>query len=121
MIMGGSLAARKGLDDQDSSSPSSHRSFSKTLQRIAFGNPQKPRDLTALRHKIFDRAFQILTGGMAYLVLIVLLGAAFSMFWGGREALSKFGLEFVTRTVWNPVTKEFSALVPIYGTLVTSL
>ena len=32
----------------------------------------------------------------------------------------KFGLGFFVTDVWNPVTKNFGALAPIYGTLVTS-
>ena len=32
----------------------------------------------------------------------------------------KFGLGFFFTNVWNPVTSEFGALAPIYGTLVTS-
>jgi phosphate transport system permease protein len=31
-----------------------------------------------------------------------------------------FRFSFVTREVWNPVTDEFGALAPIYGTVVTS-
>ena len=35
-------------------------------------------------------------------------------------AVSHFGFSFVTREIWNPVTDEFGALAPIYGTVVTS-
>ncbi|MET0431411.1 MAG: phosphate ABC transporter permease subunit PstC, partial [Hyphomicrobium sp.] len=31
-----------------------------------------------------------------------------------------FGFSFLTREVWNPVTEQFGALAPIYGTIVTS-
>ena len=36
-------------------------------------------------------------------------------------ALSRFGVGFLVTDVWNPVTENFGALAPIYGTLVTSL
>src|SRR4029079_13522020 len=35
-------------------------------------------------------------------------------------AMQKFGFAFFVTDVWNPVTKNFGALAPIYGTLVTS-
>ena len=35
-------------------------------------------------------------------------------------ALQAFGPRFFVSDVWNPVTKQFGALAPIYGTLVTS-
>jgi phosphate transport system permease protein len=39
---------------------------------------------------------------------------------GALPALAKFGPGFVTGEAWNPVTENFGALAPIYGTLVTS-
>jgi len=57
---------------------------------------------------------------MAYLVLILLAGAAFSMFWGGRLAFQTFGFKFLYSAEWDPVSKQFGALVPIYGTVVSS-
>ena len=40
---------------------------------------------------------------------------------GGWQALSTFGFGFLVSDDWNPVTDQFGALVPIYGTLVSSL
>src|SRR5689334_18571256 len=42
------------------------------------------------------------------------------MGWGGRLAFKTFGWHFVTGRDWNVVGSKFGALVPIYGTLVTS-
>ncbi|MHB8529913.1 MAG: phosphate ABC transporter permease subunit PstC [Caulobacteraceae bacterium] len=67
-----------------------------------------------------DRLFKFLTGSMAWLILILLAGAAFSMFWGGRLAFATFGWKFLYSTAWDPVTRRFGALVPIYGTVVSS-
>jgi phosphate transport system permease protein len=39
---------------------------------------------------------------------------------GSLPALQAFGPGFVVSEVWNPVTEQFGALAPIYGTLVTS-
>ena len=68
-----------------------------------------------------DRLFRLLTGGAAWLVLILLLGAAGSMAWGGREAFQTFGWKFITSKDWDAVNHQFGALVPIYGTVVSSV
>ena len=67
-----------------------------------------------------DRVFLLLSGGMAFLVLIVLSGAALAMLVGGWPAFQTFGFKFLYSAEWDAVNKNFGALVPIYGTLVTS-
>jgi phosphate transport system permease protein len=56
----------------------------------------------------------------AMLVLVLLVSIAVSTLWGGSLALKTFGLDFLTSTDWDAVNNRFGALVPIYGTLVTS-
>lgn len=68
-----------------------------------------------------DRIFRGLVAGAAGFVLISLLAAALSMLYGGLPAFEKFGLGFLYRSVWDPVAHDFGALVPIYGTIVTSI
>jgi phosphate transport system permease protein len=68
-----------------------------------------------------DRAFYLVTAGAAWLVLILLGATAASMAWGGRLAFETFGLGFITSTNWDAVNGDFGALVPIYGTIVTSI
>jgi len=68
-----------------------------------------------------DRIFRILVGAAAGFVLVSLVAAALSMLYGGLPAFEKFGLGFLYRSVWDPVARDFGALVPIYGTLVTSI
>jgi phosphate transport system permease protein len=67
-----------------------------------------------------DRYFRWLTTAAAWLVLFTLLGAAASMAWGGRLAFQTFGWRFITSHDWDPVTHQFGAFVPIFGTLVSS-
>lgn len=67
-----------------------------------------------------DRLFQLITAGAAWFVLILLCAIALSMAWGGRLAFEKFGWHFITSSDWDAVAGQFGALVPIYGTLVTS-
>ena len=54
-------------------------------------------------------------------VLLVLLGVAGSTLWGGRLAFETFGWHFLTTAQWDAVNGQFGALVPIWGTLMTSL
>ncbi len=54
-------------------------------------------------------------------VLVVIGAILFVLIQGALPALHKFGPGFITSDQWNPVTEKFGALVPIYGTLVTSL
>jgi phosphate transport system permease protein len=68
-----------------------------------------------------DRAFYLVTAGAAWLVLILLGATAASMAGGGRLAFETFGLGFITSTNWDAVNGDFGALVPIYGTIVTSI
>jgi len=78
-------------------------------------------DLRARSDASNDRQFRWMVTAAGLFVLITLVGAALSMFWGGREAFQTFGFGFLTSTDWDPVQRKFGALVPIYGTLVTAL
>jgi len=74
----------------------------------------------AAAQRLRERAFRGATFAAALLVLALLGGVAISLLVGAWPAFSHFGLEFLTREVWNPVTDQYGALAPIYGTLVTS-
>jgi phosphate transport system permease protein len=67
-----------------------------------------------------DLVFHGLTRAAAITVLVLLSGVILALIIGSAPALSTFGLSFITTEVWNPVTDQFGALAPIYGTLVTS-
>ena len=67
-----------------------------------------------------DALFHRLTQGAAVVVLLILGGVIVSLIDGSLPAFQKFGLGFFVNQVWNPVTKKFGALAPIYGTVVTS-
>jgi phosphate transport system permease protein len=67
-----------------------------------------------------DRLFGWAARGAAILTLSLLLGILVSLFVGAWPAIEKYGLGFLTNSVWDPVTGEFGGLVMIYGTLATS-
>jgi phosphate transport system permease protein len=75
----------------------------------------------AARQLILERIFRSATMAAAILVLVILGGVFISLVRGAWPALSHFGFSFVSREIWNPVTDQYGALAPIYGTVVTSL
>jgi phosphate transport system permease protein len=66
-------------------------------------------------------AFRGLTVASAALVLLLLAGVLAALCVGGWPALKTFRFGFLTHEVWNPVTDQFGALAPLYGTVITSL
>ena len=73
------------------------------------------------RLRLGDAAFRHLTRSAAILVLIILGGIIVSLVHGSWPALRTFGFSFLYTEVWNPVTEQFGAISPIYGTVVTSV
>jgi phosphate transport system permease protein len=68
-----------------------------------------------------DAAFEWLTKAFAFFVFSLLAAILVSLILGSTLSLRKYGLGFVWSADWNPVKENFGALVPIYGTLMTSL
>jgi len=72
------------------------------------------------RFRSSDSTFRLLTLLAALAVLLLLSGTILSLVIGSIPAFRAFGFSFVFTEVWNPVTEQFGALAPVYGTLVTS-
>ncbi len=75
----------------------------------------------AKRDGRFDFIFRALVASAGGFVLLAMLGAMLSMFLGGREAFSTFGWSFFTTENWDVGAGQYGALVPIFGTVMTSL
>jgi phosphate transport system permease protein len=69
-----------------------------------------------------DRAFKILSGTLAASAAVILLIVGYNLLTGSFPVLGRFGLDFFTGTLWNPVEgrEVFGALPYLLGTLVTS-
>jgi len=74
----------------------------------------------AARGRWMDRAFEWLTRLFALLVFSILGAILISLVAGSALSLEKYGVSFLWRQDWDPVKEQFGALVPIYGTLLTS-
>jgi phosphate transport system permease protein len=68
-----------------------------------------------------DWLFLNVTRAAAWITLALLAAIITSLVITSWPALSQFGLGFFTSSTWDPPAKEFGALIPIYGTLITSL
>src|SRR6201993_1693858 len=79
----------------------------------------EPRHATGQRLR--ERVFRNATFIAALLVLALLGGVAIALIKGSWLTFSTFGFKFLVTEVWNPVTDQYGALAPIYGTVVTSL
>ena len=87
-----------------------------TLTGTSAATPAKGR-----KQQIQDIIFRRSTEFFALCVLLLLGGVIVSLIVGAWPALSTFGLGFVFSEAWNPVTDNFGAWAPIYGTIVTSI
>jgi len=90
---------------------------------IAAGPPVPVKDAEAgsRRDARNDRLFRGAMLLCALVVLLALVGAAGGTLWEGRLAFKAFGWHFFTSTSWDVNGGKFGALMPILGTLVTSL
>ncbi|TRZ66477.1 MAG: phosphate ABC transporter permease PstC [Rhodocyclaceae bacterium] len=68
-----------------------------------------------------DWIFSNLTRFFAVVTLAMLGGIIGSLVYGAWPAIQRFGFGFLWSGEWNPPMERFGALIPIYGTLVTSL
>jgi len=68
-----------------------------------------------------DALFFNLTRAFAFLTLVTLAGIIVSLFVSAWPSIQKFGISFIWTGEWNPPAQRFGALIPIHGTLVTSL
>src|SRR5690242_16221703 len=84
---------------------------------ISRPGPTPPRVQPA---KWMDVAFEWLTRFFAFFVFSILAAILASLAIGGALSIEKFGVGFIWSADWDPVQEKFGALVPIFGTLVTS-
>lgn len=83
--------------------------------------PPPPAPASPLRRRwLGDFIFHNLTRLFALITLLVLAGIIASLVYAALPSLQRFGVGFLFSPEWNPPMEQFGALIPIYGTLVTS-
>jgi phosphate transport system permease protein len=85
-------------------------------EQYAYNQQPKP----VQRHVWMDAFFKNLTRFFAFFVFSILAAILISLLVHSQITLAKFGFNFLVDPEWDPVAEEFGALVPIYGTLVSS-
>ncbi|BBP01824.1 phosphate ABC transporter permease subunit PstC [Sulfuriferula nivalis] len=78
-------------------------------------------DRRTKRFVIQDTLFRNATKLFAFIVLALLFSIIISLVVGSMPSIKAFGLHFLISDQWNPVTEQFGALVPIFGTVTTSV
>jgi len=68
-----------------------------------------------------DRGFILLTKVFALAIAGILLWIALQVSIGAKDAIFKFGLNFIITTTWNPVENQYGVLPQIYGTIGSSM
>jgi phosphate transport system permease protein len=80
------------------------------------------RPTKTLRKRLIggDELAKAFTFFFAALIVVVTVALVWQLWLGSSPAKEKFGLGFLTSSLWNPVTDEYGALPFIYGTVLTS-
>jgi len=81
----------------------------------------QPKSANTNNNALLDALFKYLTLFFAFLVFILLAAIMVSLVYGSRESISEYGLSFLWLNDWDPGKEIFGAVVPIVGTLLTSL
>lgn len=68
-----------------------------------------------------DVIFSALVRLAALITLLLLTGIIVSLIFASWPSIQQFGFSFLWTKEWDPPAQEFGALVPIYGTIVTSI
>lgn len=90
-----------------------------TRESARAGQPGRKPSMTR-NNALMDAAFRNLTRFFAFLVFSLLAAILVSLLIGSSLSLEKFGAGFLFNANWDPVQEDFGAVVPIFGTLVTS-
>jgi len=97
----------------------------KLARKVVYERPSvasvKVPPFWAIRAGRFDPFFRFLTAFFAAVILLLMAGILFELWRNSRLSLAKFGWHFLISDAWNPVTQDFGALVPIFGTVVSTL
>lgn len=71
--------------------------------------------------KVADYLFFFLTKMSVFITLGFLLAILIALLIYAWPAIDRFGLRFLTSSVWDPIQSEFGGLGMIYGTIATSI
>jgi phosphate transport system permease protein len=74
----------------------------------------------SLADRLGDPTLRTLTSIASVAAVVLLVLVVYKVFAQAGESFSHFGLAFIVKTEWNPVTKQFGAADFLYGTAVST-
>lgn len=83
--------------------------------------PAGGKHVWAVRAGRLDPLARVATAFFAALILCLMAGLILELWRNSHLSLDRFGWSFLITEAWNPVTQEFGALAPIFGTVVSTL
>ena len=86
----------------------------------ALASPRDPNPMKRNNNALLDAIFKNLTRFFAFAVFCLLAAILISLLYGSQDTIREFGIGFLFSAEWDPVNDEYGALIPIYGTLLTS-
>ncbi|MEP6571424.1 MAG: phosphate ABC transporter permease subunit PstC [Gemmatimonadota bacterium] len=85
------------------------------------GRPSSAEPAVSLeKAAVGDRVFRILLTATALSIPLLMLFLVIELIRGSELAIGRFGLHFITSSVWDPVAEQFGAFPLIFGTLLSS-
>lgn len=88
---------------------------------MALVSETRSREGLRARRGNSDQLFENATRVVAAIILLLLVGIIILVALDARDALARFGFNFIFSARWDPVFEQFGAAAFIYGTLVTSI
>lgn len=73
------------------------------------------------QNALMDALFKNVTRAFAFFVFILLLVILGTLVYGSRESIAANGIAFLWTNNWDPVQNIYGAMVPVVGTLLTSV
>jgi phosphate transport system permease protein len=68
-----------------------------------------------------DFVIHIAVAACAFIVIIIIAGIFLELFRGSGLVFHRLGLDFLTKSQWNPVSGQYGALSSLFGTAVTTV
>ena len=93
-----------------------------SMERFAMESQKDAVELLQRRTQSFgDLLFGLLCRSVSVFALIVLAGILVALAVASWPSIQAFGFKFLLTSEWNPPMERFGALIPVYGTIVTSV
>ena len=93
--------------------------------QLASGASRSTPPGSTSQQKAPSRAGDVIFGGLtrlsAIITLLLLGGIIVSLVVASMPSIKEFGFRFLWTAEWDPPNDQFGALIPIYGTIATSL